>query len=105
MDYQVNEYFTLPADKRTAYLDKMIDEMEARRRARAMRGEDPNSPFRFFDPNSRPNDPNERQRRRQMARNAENRRARMESIDPLTRAKRAAFREAMRARRQQRQSR
>jgi len=90
MEYRVNEYFSQPDDKRVAYLDKMIDEIEARR------GE-----FRARRPDA--NDPNGRRRqRRQFARGAENQRARMESVDPLTRAKRAAFREAMRARMQQR---
>ncbi len=90
MEYRVNEYFNQPDDKRTAYLDKMIDEMQARR------GE-----FRARRPDA--NDPNDRRRqRRQFARGAEDQRARMESVDPMTRAKRAAFREAMRTRMQQR---
>ncbi len=91
MEYRVNEYFSIPEDKRTAYLDKLIDRMEARR-----------AEFRARHPDA--NDPNDRQRRqrRQFARSAEERRARMESVDPLTRAKRAAFRDAMRARRQER---
>ncbi len=90
MEYRVNEYFSMPEDKRTAYLDKMIDEMEARR-----------AEFRARRPDA--NDPNDlRRQRRQFARSAEERRARMESVDPLTRAKRAAFRDAMRARMQER---
>lgn len=87
-DYRVNEYFGLPAEKRTAYLDKIVDEMETRRREFGGRRPDPN------DPN--------RPQRRQFARGAENMRARMESVDPLKRAQRDAFREAMRQRMQQR---
>ena len=90
MEYRVNEYFGMPEDKRTAYLDKMINEMEARRGEFGARRPDAN------DQNDR------RRQRRQFARGAEDQRARMESVDPLTRAKRAAFREAMRARMQQR---
>jgi hypothetical protein len=90
MNYRVNEYFNLPADKRAAYLDKLIDQMQARRREFQARRPDAN------DPNDR------RRQRRQFARGAENQRARMESVDPLTRAKRAAFRDAMRARQQRR---
>jgi hypothetical protein len=90
MECRVNEYFNLPEDKRTVYLDKLIDEMQARR-----------AEFRAQRPDA--NDPNDRRRqRRQFARGAEDQRARMESVDPLTRAKRAAFRDAMRARMQQR---
>ncbi len=88
MDYRANEYFNQPVEKQTVYLDKIIGEMENRRRE--------------FEPRRRdPNDPNSRQQRRQ-ARSAENMRARMESVDPETRAKRAAFREALRLRRQRR---
>ena len=85
MNYRVNEYFSLPENKRTAYLDKMIDEIEARRAEFQARRPDPND-----------------RRLRQFRRNAEAQRARMESVDPLTRAKREAFREAMRTRMQQR---
>ena len=92
MEYRVNEYFSLPPDKQTAYLDKLIDEMETRRGEFQQRRPDAN------DPNSQ-----QRRQRRQFARGAENQRARMESIDPLTRAKMAAFREAMRQQRQRRQ--
>jgi hypothetical protein len=98
---RINDYFALPANQRTAYLDKLIDEMEVRRKERALRGNDPNSQFGFFDPNSRSNDPNARQRRRQQRqamRTPENQRARREAIDPLTRAKMAAFRAALGAR-------
>ena len=88
MDYQVNEYFSTPAEKQTAYLDKIINEMETRRREFVPRRRDPN------DPN--------RPQRQQFARGAENMRARMESVKPLERAQRQAFREALRQRMQQR---
>ncbi len=91
MEYRVNEYFGTPEDNRTAYLDKVIDEMQARRAEFRARRADAN------DPNDQ-----QRRQRRQFARGAENQRVRMESVDPLTRAKRAAFRDAMRARMQER---
>jgi hypothetical protein len=54
MEQQVNGYFALPeGDQRVAYLDNLIDEMQAQR-AEFMAGRDPN---RRFDPN-RPFDPN-----------------------------------------------
>jgi len=65
MDKEVNGYFALPeGDQRTAYLDNIIDEMQARRAEfmanRDTNRFDPNRPFdpnRFRDPN-RPFDPN-----------------------------------------------
>jgi hypothetical protein len=57
METQVNGYFACAeGEERTAYLDKIIDEMQARR-AEFMANRDPNRPFdpnRFADPNRRP---------------------------------------------------
>lgn len=63
MEAQVNGYFACAEGQaRTAYLDKIIDEMQARR-AEFMANRDPNRPFdpnRFGPPD--PNDPNRRPR-------------------------------------------
>ena len=87
MQYTVDEYFKLPDNKKVAYLDKIISEMDARRQQRD--ANDPNRPPRT---------------NRQFARSAADRRARMEGRDPLERAKMAAFRDAIRQRRQQKHS-
>jgi hypothetical protein len=65
MEKEANGYFALPeGEQRTAYLDNIIDEMQARR-AEFMANRDPNrfDPNRPFDPNrirdpNRPFDPN-----------------------------------------------
>lgn len=95
MNKTMDEYFVLPAGKeRDKYLDKMIDEMEARRREWQQRA--------TTQPTTRPNredradrgdrpatQPNDRARR--MA-------TRMDSTPPERRAKMAEFRAAMAAR-------
>jgi len=56
---QANGYVAQPEEMKTAYLDNIIDEMQARM-AEFRNGRDPNRPFdpnRFRDPN-RPRDPN-----------------------------------------------
>lgn len=100
MDYQMETYFTLPATDRTAYLDKMIDQMQAMRKdMEQMRSQMPDR--------QRPdaNDPN--RQARQAARAARmadpsNARAGAERGTALQRAQRQQFMEAMRARMQQR---
>jgi hypothetical protein len=59
MEKEASDYCALPeGDQRTAYLDNIIDEMQARR-AEFLANRDPNRPFdpNRFDPN-RPRDPN-----------------------------------------------
>jgi len=83
---RVQEYFLLPEDQRTAYLDKIIDNMQARRKEfEAQRKE--------FDANS----PDARQMRERMRREfrPERMRQRSESIPPQTRAQMAEFFKAM----------
>jgi hypothetical protein len=94
MDDRVNTYFTLPPEKRIAYLDKAIDEMsEMMRQFRP----DPN---RFRDPNW-PRDPNQ-WRQRMANRTPEQSRARRETRDPVQDSMRMAYFNALRARAQQR---
>ncbi len=92
MNKTMDEYFALPTGKeREKYLDKMIDEMEARRRDWQQRAATqpttrPNRPDRGERPMTQPND-----RARRMA-------TRMDSTPPERRAKMAEFRAAMAAR-------
>ena len=92
------QYCELPPQEKVAYLDKIIDDMETRRKEFAADG---NNPFRrrFRDPND-PNGPSQQRRRPRIA--PEQMRARMESIDSTTRAQMTEFMIAMRERRQQR---
>jgi hypothetical protein len=99
MDYQMETYFTLPATDRTAYLDKMIDQMQAMRKdMEQMRSQMPDRPRDVNDPN--------RQARQQAraARMADpsNARARSERGTPEQTAKRRQFMDAMQARMKQR---
>ena len=100
MDYQMETYFTLPKEQKTAYLDKMIDDMRAMRsNMDQMRAQNP--PRRPRDAN----DPNRqaRQATRQAQRNnPSNARSRAERGTALQRAQREQFFTAMRARMQQR---
>ncbi len=91
----VKEYYALPEDQRTAYLDKTIDEMQERFKQ-----------FRDNPPRSRPRraDPNDRtaRDRLQQMRNPENMRARSDYIDAESRARMRQFRRDMRNRMRQR---
>jgi hypothetical protein len=111
MTAQVNGYFALPeGDQRTAYLDKIIDEMQARR-AGFLARRDPNRPpdgngfGRFGSPgaNGRPRFGQRGANGRRRPRiNPERMRARSERIDSQTRAQMIQFRREMRARMKQR---
>jgi hypothetical protein len=97
MDYQIDTYFTLPKEKQTAYLDKMIDDMQAQRKN-----------FEQMRPPRRPrdaNDPNVQKRiaaRQAAMADPANARARAERGTALQRAQRQQFFAAMQARMQAR---
>ena len=107
MEAQVNEYFSLPDGKKTAYLDKIIDDMETRRAeflARDANGPpDPNR-FRRFGPQ----DPNSMRRQQgQQARQfrrpePSTMRERSERISADTRVKMDQFRRDLMNRMQER---
>ena len=106
MEAQANEYSSLPDEKKTAYLDKIIDDMEARRAeflARDANGPpDPNR-FRRFGPR----DPNFMQRQGQQARQfrrpePSRMRERSERIGTDTRIQMAQFRQDLMNRMQER---
>jgi hypothetical protein len=106
MEKQANEYAALSADEKTVYLDKIIDEMEARRAARdandANGPPDPNR-FRRFGPR----DPNFMQRQGQQARqfrrpDPSRMRERSERIGTDTRIQMAQFRQDLMNRMQER---
>ncbi|MCX5633418.1 MAG: hypothetical protein NTW93_07080 [Phycisphaerae bacterium] len=105
MEYQMETYFSLGDEKqKTAYLDQMIDRMQAERaNFEQMRGQ---MPRRQRDANE-PNDPNRPSRRQAQAggrrtQTASGMRARSERGTALQRAQRDAFMTAMRKRMQQR---
>jgi hypothetical protein len=89
MDSRVNNYYKLPAQDRTKYLDKIIDEMSTMRQN-----------FRPRDPNR--GDPNQWRQRAQRNNTPDQRRARRESQDPQQTAMRRAFMNDLRNRMQQR---
>ena len=117
MEKQVNGYFALSeGEKRTAYLDNVIDEMQARR-AEFLARRDPNRPFDpngFRDPNGPPGfgprDPNGFRRFAQRGQNAGQRpranpemmRERSGRMTADMRVKTMQFRRDMRERMQQR---
>jgi len=92
MTQRAKEYCELPPEKRTVYLDNIIDTMRARRREFESRR-------REFGP---PRDGQQDRRRPRRRRRPEDMRARSESIDPASRAQMGAFRQAMRERMSQR---
>jgi len=124
MTSRVREYFDLPAEQRTAYLDKIIDARESRRREfgrREFLGRGESAVRREAEPrrlNARtisrqrrpdrigaPDRPSRRPGQggwRRRRRSPERMRARMERRDPVTRAQMAKFREALRERMRQR---
>ena len=111
MTAQANGYFALPeGDQRTAYLDKIIDEMQARR-AEFLARRDPNRPpdgngfgrFGTPDVNGRPRFGQRGADGRQRPRiNPERMRARSERFSADTRVKMIQFRRELRARMEQR---
>jgi hypothetical protein len=115
MTTRVNGYFALPeGEQRTAYLDKMIDEMQARR-AEFLAERDPNRPpdandrprFGQRDANSRPRfgrrwANGRRDGRRWPRMNPERMRARSEMFSADTRVRMMQFYRAMRERMSQR---
>ena len=105
MEAQVNEYFSLPDEKKTAYLDKIIDDMETRRAdflTRDTNGPpDPNR-FRRFGPRDA-NSPQRQMARRQFQRPEPSRmRERPERISADTRVKMDQFRRDLMNRMQER---
>ncbi len=90
LDYHINNYFTIPKEQQTAYLDKLIDEMQALRPAmEQMRNQ--------WQRERRPrdaNDPNRQARQAERAAqraNPANARARSERGTALQRAQRMKF--------------
>ena len=103
MEYKMETYFTLPKEQKTAYLDQMIDEMQAQRANMEQRRPQmpPRSPRDANDPNVQKRIA--RQQQRQAARsNPSNARAMAERGTALQRAQRQQFMNDMRARMQQR---
>ena len=108
MEAQVNEYFSLPDAQKTVYLDKIIDDMEARRAEFLARdANDTNGPpdpnrFRRFGPRD-PNSPRRQMTRQQFRRPEPSRmRERSERISTDTRVKMAQFRRDLQSRMQER---
>jgi hypothetical protein len=100
MNQQVDDYFKLPPEQRTKYLDRMIDEAQARR---ASRGPGRSGP----DTRATQGRPQGEQRVDQPGRGGRGfdpgrMRRRIENTDPQTRARREAFFKAMRQRMQER---
>ena len=96
MDYQMETYFTLPKEQKTAYMDQVIDRMQALRKnfeqmppRRPRDGNDPNVQRRMAQAQAARSDPS-------------NARARAERGTALQRAQRSQFRADMQARMQQR---
>ena len=105
MEAQVNEYFSLPDEKKMAYLDKIIDDMETKRAdflTRDTNGPpDPNR-FRRFGPRDA-NSPQRQMARRQFQRPEPSRmRERPERISADTRVKMNQFRRDLTNRMQER---
>jgi hypothetical protein len=99
MDYQMETYFTTPKEQRTAYLDQMIDQMQAMRKdMEQMRNQMPDRPRDVNDPNR------EARQQARAARMADpsNARSGAERGTALQRAQREQFRAAMEARMKQR---
>jgi hypothetical protein len=96
MEYQADTYYTLPKEKKTAYLDEVIDRMQVLRKN-----------FEKLPPR-RPRDANDPNVQRRLARmqaarsNPANARARTERGTPEQRAMRTAFFQDLQSRMQQR---
>jgi len=91
---RAEEYYELPPEKRTAYLDEVIDSMQSQRREFESRRAE------FMRP--RDGEQNLQSARSRPRRKPEDMRARREPIPPATRAKMAAFRQAIGERMRQR---
>jgi flagellar basal body-associated protein FliL len=102
MNHHTETFFNLPEDKKTAYLDKLIDEMQQNmKNFEQMRNQMPRRPR---EPNDI-NDPNAQRRRAEriaQRNNPANVRSMRERGDPEERAKQTQFRQAMQKRMQQR---
>ncbi|OQA03367.1 MAG: hypothetical protein BWY69_00507 [Planctomycetes bacterium ADurb.Bin401] len=101
MDYHIETYFTVPKEQQTAYLDRMIDEMQAQRANFEQMRRDTPRPQRPRDMN----DPNRQARQAERAArraNPANARARSERGTALQRAQRTQFMAAMQKRMQER---
>jgi hypothetical protein len=111
MEAQVNEYFSLPDAQKTVYLDKLIDDMQARRAefmARDANRPDANGPpdpnrFRRFGPRD-PNSPRRQMAGQQQFRRPEpsRMRQRSERMSADTSVKMAQFRRDLQSRMQER---
>jgi hypothetical protein len=103
MEYQMETYFTLPKEQQTAYLDQVIDRMQAQRQNfEQMRQQmPPRRPRDANDPNVQRRIERARQRMAAMS-NPSIARARSERGTPLQRAQRQQFMSDMRARMQAR---
>lgn len=92
---RIDKYFALPKEERTAYLDKVIDEMQKRReerqKAREKSGNDKPPP-------QAGNQQGNNNRQRDPARGLERAKKRIESNDSTTRAKQVQFFKDLRAR-------
>jgi hypothetical protein len=103
-DHRMETYFTIPKEQQTAYLDKVIDEMqENMKKMEQMRSQFPR-PERRRDANE-PNDPNRMQRmqeRMAQRNNPSNARSRSERGTALQRAQRTQFMAAMQKRMKER---
>jgi hypothetical protein len=111
MEKSVQDYFDLPTNQRTAHLDKLIDQMEQRKKDFQ---NDPNRPKGLFGPPPDRSDgatgdqtrDRQRQRdrgdRRQRKRQPDRMRSRSENMNPATRAMMTEFRQAMQQRRTER---
>jgi hypothetical protein len=109
MEAQVNEYFSLPDAQKTVYLDKIIDDMQARRAEFMARdANDANGPpdpnrFRRFGPRD-PNSPRRQMAGQQQFRRPEpsRMRQRSERTSADTQVKMAQFRRDLQSRMQER---
>ena len=103
MNKKAKEYFSLPQDKREAFLDSELDKMEERR---ANRGNNPNAAFGQGGgaPGGAPGGAVAQGNAggRRQGPTAKAIKQRIETTDPVDRAKAAQYRKDMRARAQQR---
>lgn len=110
LDQQVETYFSLPPEKRQAFLDEQIDRMEQRRRefeAARQQRQQTASAGTGGGSNSGQAQPGDRSRRvrspvRDVERSMNRRRRRLDRTDAETRAKRSEYFAALRKRREER---
>jgi hypothetical protein len=102
MQHNMETYFTLPKEQQTAFLDKVIDEMQQNmKNMEQMRNMFPRPPRDANEPND-PNRARRMQERMAQRNNPANARSRSERGTALERAQREQFMNAMRQRMQQR---